>query len=633
MRKLIISIIVSIIAVSSSVIRADETTSLIKSHNLRIKFDAITHKMQVVDKVVLSEDWDDNVAYIAKVEPLFVVSDVYTSDGKKIDYTYQDGKLEIPHLAGVRSFIIDYYGILNMDIQRGTFARVADSYYLLKFLDWIFTPEGMQAEKAVMEYHIPKELDIITEGQKMSETVVGDKKISTWEVEGCESWLYYMIGKWHKTTKKSDNVEIRVWLTSDKPELAAQLVDRIEGIHNLYSQIYTPYPRDTFTYLEFPNDYPAWNGFLKLVFMRESATADIVNDIAFVAHEIAHNWWPNYIYLQSDQRFLIDGETFCSFSEYLAQEFLLGSVDKQGQARHMVVFIAYPEEEHRKGRFLLHNLRLIYGDQMFFPWLKKFSEKYKRKRTSIDDFLAMAPPKEQFDLNEFLKNWQEVEALPTFKLTHEMKKIEPGDRYELIVNIYQDSDPLAQWYLPILMKSKAQQVQKIVKLIEKTTTCRFELSFEPEEVLLDPNYLVPRRVPQFQKGADVLALIDSKAFPLIFKKKDKESLPFLLRALELDDENAETHYLLGRAYKILNQQDKAKQFYSQAVSRRLGWYMGNRYTTEQLHVYSHWQLAQIFLEEKKYDLARKNLEAILQKPDIEGFHKRALEELKKLPDF
>ena len=67
--------------------------------------------------------------------------------------------------------------------------------------------------------------------------------------------------------------------------------------------------------LEFPNDYPAWNGFLKLVFMRESATVDIVNNIKFVAHEIAHNWWPNYIYLKPDQRFHIDGETFCSFSD------------------------------------------------------------------------------------------------------------------------------------------------------------------------------------------------------------------------------------------------------------------------------------------------------------------------------
>ncbi|MFB0519410.1 MAG: tetratricopeptide repeat protein, partial [Acidobacteriota bacterium] len=244
-----------------------------------------------------------------------------------------------------------------------------------------------------------------------------------------------------------------------------------------------------------------------------------------------------------------------------------------------------------------------------------------------------APTKEKFDLNEFLINWQQVKVIPTFKLQYKIKKIEPSDRYELIVTIYQDSDFVVKWYIPIQVQSKAQQVQEIVKLTKRTTECRFEISFKPEEVLLDPNYLVPRRVPQFQKGADVLVLIDSKAFPLIFKKKDKESLLFLLRALELDDENAETHYLLGRAYKILNQQDKAKQFYSQAVSRRLGWYMGSRYTTEQLHVYSHWQLAQIFLKEGNYDLARKNLEALLQKPDIEGFHKRATEELKKLPEF
>jgi len=107
-------------------------------------------------------------------------------------------------------------------------------------------------------------------------------------------------------------------------------------------------------------------------------------------------------------------------------------------------------------------------------------------------------------------------------------------------------------------------------------------------------------------------------------------MEFPIQALELNGENAETLYLIGRAYRNLNQQDKAKQFFSEANNKKLGWYMGNRYTTEQLHIYSHWELAQIYLKERNYALARKNLEAILKKPDIEGFHKRASEELDKI---
>lgn len=70
-----------------------------------------------------------------------------------------------------------------------------------------------------------------------------------------------------------------------------------------------------------------------------------------------------------------------------------------------------------------------------------------------------------------------------------------------------------------------------------------------------------------------------------------------------------------------------------ATAKILGWYMGNRYTTDQLHVYFHWELAQIFLKEGNFALARKNLEAILTKPDIEGYHARASDELKKLAKF
>ncbi len=534
----------------------------------------------------------------------------------------------------MESFTVEYSGVLNTDLRSDPFAKVAGSFYLLKELDWIFTPAGTEAEKAVMEYRIPKEFDIITEGHPVSERVIGDKKISVWEVDGCESWLYCMIGKWHKTNRKVGQSEVRVWLASHKPELAEKLVETIEKIFCFYSEIYTAYPRPDFTYLEFPNDYAAWNGYLKVVFMRESATWGIPDDIEFVAHEIAHNWWPNYIGLKRDEELDLDGEAFCDFSAALANEFLFGSVKKQERAKELVWFMAYPEEKYRKGKFLLHNLRLIYGDKLFFKWVKDFSERYKGRRTSTEDFFAMAPRKEGFDLNGFLATWKEVKILPVFELQYDKKKMKSGNRYEITISIHQQPNPpIIGWHIPVLVRSKDTEVQKLVELTGEVTKSRLETEFEPEEVLLDPNYIIPRRVPEFQKYAEALILIDAKAFPLIFKKNFQDCLPFLFQALELDTENAETHYLIGRAYKNLNQPDKAKEFFSTATAKILGWYMGNRYTTDQLHVYSLWELAQIFLKEGNYALARKNLEAILIKPDIEGYHAKASDELKKIKNI
>jgi len=503
----------------------------------------------------------------------------------------------------------------------------------LKELDWIFTPADTKAEKAVMEYHISKELDIITEGRQISEKVIGDKKISIWQVDGCGSWLYYMIGKWHKTSRKVGQSEVRVWLASHKPELTEKLVEAMDKIFHLYSEIYTTYPRADFTYLEFPNDYAAWNGYLKVVFMRESATWGILDDIEFVAHEIAHNWWPNYIGLIRNEEFDLDGEAFCDFSAALANEFMFGSVKRQERAKEMVWFMAYPEEKYRRGRLLLQNLRLIYGDQLFFVWIKNFSAKYKGRRADTKDFFAMAPRKKGFDLNGFLATWKEVKILPVFELEYDKKKKKSGNRYEITISIHQQPNPPTGWRVPVLIRSKDTEVQKLVELTGEVTVSHLETEFEPEEVLLDPNYIIPRRVPEFQKYADVLVLIDGKAFPLIFKKNYQDCLPFLFQALELDTENAETHYLIGRACKNLNQPDKAKEFFSTATAKILGWYMGNRYTTDQLHVYSHWELAKIFLKEGNYVLARKNLEAILIKPDIEGYHAKATDELKKIKNI
>lgn len=58
--------------------------------------------------------------------------------------------------------------------------------------------------------------------------------------------------------------------------------------------------------------------------------------------------------------------------------------------------------------------------------------------------------------------------------------------------------------------------------------------------------------------------------------KEVKIPPYLFQALELDGENAETHYLIGRAYKNPNLLDKAKGYFSAATTKILGWYMGNR---------------------------------------------------------
>jgi hypothetical protein len=617
-------------ALGNIVIMAGQKPYSIKSHHLKIEFNSEIHEMRVIDKISLSENLNNSSPFVAKIDSLFSVSKIYTLEGKVIAYTYQDGRLIIPNLTGVKGFNVEYSGILNTDLRSDPFAKVAGSFYLLKELEWIFTPAGTRAEKAVTEYHINKELDIVTEGRQVGEKVIGDKKISTWEVDGCESWLYFMIGKWEKTSSKVAQSDIRVWLASRKPELAEKLIGKIEKIIRYYSEIYTVYPRPSFTYLEFPNDYAAWNGYLKVVFMRESATWGILDDVEFMAHEIAHNWWPNYIGLKRNEELDLDAEAFCDFSAALANEFLFGSVKSQERAKDLVWLMAYPDERYRKGKLLLHNFRLIYGDQSFFRWIKDFSEKYKGKRTSVEDFFAIAPQKEGFDLNEFLNNWAQIKIPPILELKYEKRNTKSGDRCEVMITIHQQSNPLARWYLPVLFRSKNTEVQKVVNLTGKITESFFETEFEPEEVLLDPNYIIPRRTPEFQKYAETLVLIDAKAFPLIYKKNYQDCLPFLFKALELDGENAETHYLIGRVYKNLNQPDKAKEFFSTTTTKLLGWYMGNRYTTDQLHVYSHWELAQIFLKEKNYALARKHFETILAKPDIEGYHAKALEELKKL---
>lgn len=124
-RRIFILIIISIFVLKNPIIGESQKPYSIKAHDLRIEFNADVHEMRVVDKILLSDTWNENSSFIAKINPLFVISSIYSREGKPIAYKYQDGKLEIPNLAKTKRFTVEYSGILNADLRSDPFAKVA----------------------------------------------------------------------------------------------------------------------------------------------------------------------------------------------------------------------------------------------------------------------------------------------------------------------------------------------------------------------------------------------------------------------------------------------------------------------------------------------------------------------------
>ncbi|UCS94235.1 M1 family metallopeptidase [Echinicola marina] len=184
-------------------------------------------------------------------------------------------------------------------------------------------------------------------------------------------------------------------------------------------------------------------------------------------HELGHEWWGNKMSVRDWGDFWIH-EGFCSYGDllyYLAQE---GQVAYQERARLLASGIkneqplvlgkninsdeAYQGDIYTKGAFILHSLRFVLGDELFFPLIKGFIEREEftyENQVSTSDFIDFVANYSGKDLRGFFDIYLYSTEYPEVKINQKGK-----NRYDVsLSNI--------DFALPIEIKT-SEGVEKVV---------------------------------------------------------------------------------------------------------------------------------------------------------------------------
>lgn len=154
-----------------------------------------------------------------------------------------------------------------------------------------------------------------------------------------------------------------------------------------------------------------------------------------VAHELAHQWYGNYVTCKTWQDIWIN-EGFASYLEYIAIEKLRpeseakdwiefahlsakkeleGSVYIPNNMAHNVSRIFNYELSYKKGAAILHMLRYeINDDIIFFNILRDFLSEYAFKTASGEDFKNFVNTKTGEDFTWFFNQWYYGKGYPLF---------------------------------------------------------------------------------------------------------------------------------------------------------------------------------------------------------------------------
>lgn len=176
----------------------------------------------------------------------------------------------------------------------------------------------------------------------------------------------------------------------------------------------------------------------------EHQTMSTMQNFSFglVAHELAHQWFGDYITCGNWQDIWIN-EGFASYMEYVAAQYLRDQQTADDWMEDAMAIalselegsVYVPEEDvedvyrlfsyslsYKKGAILLHMIRFILDDdELFFNVMKVYLDRYQNGLATGADFQAVLEEVSEMDFSCFFEQWYYGEGYPVFQLFWEQE--------------------------------------------------------------------------------------------------------------------------------------------------------------------------------------------------------------------
>ncbi|HKK21494.1 MAG TPA: M1 family aminopeptidase, partial [candidate division Zixibacteria bacterium] len=224
-----------------------------------------------------------------------------------------------------------------------------------------------------------------------------------------------------------------------------------------------------------------------------------------VVHELGHQWWGDMITCQSWPHIWLN-EGFASYCEALYFEATQGTAAYHSYMNGMQytgdgsiyitdtssVYIIFGSIVYDKGAWVLHMLRGILGDSVFFAGIRDYyNSQYKFGSATTEEFRDVMEAASGVDLNDFFQDWIYGTYFPTYRYSYYQEPSDTGgyDLY-LYVEQRQSTDPQV-FHMPVQFAfSSASQLggADTVKLDINQENQLFHLTFPSQitNVQLDP---------------------------------------------------------------------------------------------------------------------------------------------------
>lgn len=465
-----------------------------------------------------------------------------TVDGQTVPYLHEEGVVRVPlddsHPDDTVRVELAYRGVpddglILRDNVHGDPAAFVDNWpNRTRF--WMPTVDH-PADKATVRYtvHAPADWRVIANGHLVGEPTPtrddalgpegGERRTWVWEV-GVPISTYNMVigaadlevrtvglaacGRAPASRRADGCVEVTYWVFPEDVENAEPSFRRSAQMVDFFTELVGDYPFEKLANVQSATRFGGMEN-ASAIFYSEQAIAEGRDIESTVSHEIAHQWFGDAV-TEASWHHLWLSEGFATYFGALFFEAAdgvdafrgimennrSGVVSSQAVERPVIdpdetdLFALLNANNYPKGAWVLHMLRGLLGDEVFFEAIREFYERNLHEAVLTADLRDVMEEVSRRELDWFFTQWLHRPGYPVFEVEDRWLPGEGGGGVAEVVvrQVQREAWPRFRVPLELCWGEGAERTCRRAVSASATDTLRFSFETRPDgPVRLDPD--------------------------------------------------------------------------------------------------------------------------------------------------
>ncbi len=211
-----------------------------------------------------------------------------------------------------------------------------------------------------------------------------------------------------------------------------------------------------------------------------------------------------------------------------------------------------------KGAMVFQMLRVVIGDEPFLRVLSAYSQRFRGRAATIDDFEKLAEEVHGQPLDYFFSEWLRSTGVPQFEVEWVIYRTQKGFR---VAGQMKQQLEIFRMPVPVHIETEGPPTTQTVEVVGPRTDFSIETFGKPTKIEIDPNFTVLKFTPELK-----LRVAIARGESLYERNKYFEAAREYQRALEVKRNSSLAHYRLGETFFAQRNYQAAANSFREALN-------------------------------------------------------------------